>query len=109
MSYHEGDWEGMIVELNNRQNPTRATVSAHLKFREFKGGETRNWEKVKKIGDHPVVYIGKGGHPTYFDKGITDVKIYSLLNDKIKFVSGQDDHNGTDIVLVVDNDINTIQ
>ena len=66
VEYHEGDWEGMIIELDAQGIPLRATTSAHKPFSIFyKGGETRSWSNVEKIDTHPVVYIGKGGHPTY--------------------------------------------
>jgi len=62
--YHEGDWEGMVIELDEENNPLRVGLSQHLE------GETQEWNKVpNKIGEHPIVYIGRGGHPTYFDKG----------------------------------------
>ena len=65
--FHEGDWEGIVIELDNDQQPLRMGVSIHLI------GETREWSQVNKISNHPIVYIGYGGHPTYFDKGSTSV------------------------------------
>ncbi len=93
IGYHEGDWEGMIIELDEYQNPKRASVSAHVRLASYKGGETKNWQNVSKIGNHPIVYIGKGGHPSYFTKGITDVGLYGFE------ISGEDDHSGVDVIL----------
>lgn len=70
--FHEGDWEGIVIELDNNQNPLRMGVSIHLT------GETKSWSDVNKKSDHPVVYIGDGGHPTYFNKG-TDGQFTNYL------------------------------
>jgi len=96
--FHEGDWEGMIIELDEDQNPLRATVSIHVRKAGFKGGETRTWMDVQKIGNNPVVYVGKGGHPTYFNKGKTEVYFG---------VVGIDDHSGSDEILRNSNKIDT--
>ncbi len=90
IGYHEGDWEGMIIELDEHQKPLRATTSAHIPAFLYKGGETKPWANVEKIDNHPVVYVGKGGHPTYFSNGITDVAFG---------LTGTDDHSGTGIIL----------
>lgn len=107
IGYHEGDWEGMIVELDEFQNPQRVTVSAHMPAPSlsYKGGETRNWSNVSKIGNHPVVYIGKGAHPTYFTKGTTDVSLNlcyyftDVLFDSCEVITGTDNHGGIDLIM----------
>ncbi len=96
IGFHEGDWEGMIVELDANKNPLRVGVSIHKKILTFKGGETRSWANVSHSGDHPIVYIGKGGHPTYLHKGRTPVAFG---------ITGTDKHDGTDIVLRNSNTI----
>jgi len=97
IGFHEGDWEGMIVELNGNGDPLRVGTSIHLKILTFKGGETRNWVNVSKSGEHPIVYIGKGGHPTYMHKGRTPVAFG---------ITGTDKHDGTGIILRNENNIN---
>ncbi len=94
IGYHEGDWEGMMIELDDKQKPLRIAASAHMPIALYKGGETRKWVDAEKIAYHPVVYIGKGGHPTF------------LFNGKSK-AAGIDDHTGTDILLVNDDSVNT--
>ena len=96
IGFHEGDWEGMMIELDN-QHPLRVTTSVHTPavpaITGYKGGETRNWENVEKIGTHPVVYVGKGAHPTFLFKGTSPAL-------------GSDDHSGTDVILRNDASVN---
>lgn len=83
--FHEGDWEGMIVELDSDQNPLRVGVSIHLT------GEVKEWSEATKKSDHPVVYIGYGGHPTYFTKGTTGQYVgtdYHNKDDRILYYKG---------------------
>ncbi len=94
IDFHEGDWEGMMIELNEKQKPLRVTASAHKPKWTYKGGETRKWVDVEKIATHPVVYIGKGGYPTFLFNGIS-------------IAAGSDDHSGTGILLINDHNINT--
>ena len=92
IGYHEGDWEGMVLELNDKAEARRLGLSQHVPFgRLFAGGETRPWCKVEKIGNSPVVYVGQGGHPTYFEAG--DTKVAGGL-------TGVDHHSFTDIALI---------
>ncbi len=90
IGFHEGDWEGMMVELDNQLNPLRVATSIHLQIFPFKGGETENWSNISRSGTHPIVFIGKGGHPTYLDKGITAVAFG---------LTGLDHHEGTGLIL----------
>jgi hypothetical protein len=61
---HEGDWEMAQVELDSFGVPTGATCSQHT------GGEHCSWPAVEKTGSgHPVVYVARGSHASYFRDG----------------------------------------
>ena len=53
---HEGDWEVVQIGLGAGDTPEVATYSQHA------SGEAREWEDVKRQGDHPVVYVAPLSH-----------------------------------------------
>jgi len=72
---HEGDWEGMQITfgaetpeqaLRSGEEPREVILFQHA------GGERTAWEdsKVKKDGDHPVVYPAAGSHATFYDSAV---------------------------------------
>ena len=60
---HEGDWEVVQIGLGAGDTPEVATYSQHA------SGEAREWEDVKRRGDHPVVYVAPLSHACYFEAG----------------------------------------
>ena len=60
---HEGDWEVVQIGLGDDGTPEVVTFSQH------EGGEARDWEDVKRQGDHPVVYVAPLSHACYFEPG----------------------------------------
>ena len=58
---HEGDWEMVGIELDDSGEPTRAGYAGHS------SGFRREWSRVEKQGDRPLVYIARGSHASYFD------------------------------------------
>ncbi len=60
---HEGDWEVVQVGLGSDGAPEVVTFSQH------EGAEARDWEAVKRQGDHPVVYVAPLSHACYFEPG----------------------------------------
>ncbi|MEP7223843.1 MAG: Vps62-related protein [Actinomycetota bacterium] len=60
---HEGDWEAVSVILDTRGEPVAAGYSQHS------AGKRRDWAKVPKKGDHPLVYVALGSHANYFAPG----------------------------------------
>ncbi len=57
---HEGDWELVVVLINNGV-PESAVYSQH------NSAERVGWGEVDKVeGTHPVVYVGRGSHANYF-------------------------------------------
>jgi hypothetical protein len=60
LNEHEGDWE-MILVLLNQGTPESAIYSQHNTASKLA------WGEVDKIADtHPVVYIARGSHANYF-------------------------------------------
>jgi hypothetical protein len=60
---HEGDWEMVQIGLGDGDQPEVMTVSQH------EGGEARDWDKVEKLGAHPVVFVAPFSHANYFEAG----------------------------------------
>jgi hypothetical protein len=60
---HEGDWEVVQVGLGADGTPEVATYSQH------EDGEARDWDDVRKQGDHPIVYVAPLSHACYFEPG----------------------------------------
>ena len=60
---HEGDWEVVQVGLGAGDEPEVATYSQHA------SGEAREWEDVRRQGDHPIVYVAPLSHACYFEAG----------------------------------------
>jgi len=66
---HEGDWE--MVQVVLKANGTNL-VPTHAAYSEHVGGARRRWKDVEKEKDnntHPVVYVGKGSHASFFAPG----------------------------------------
>jgi hypothetical protein len=60
---HEGDWEAVSVILDATGKPLVAGYSQHGM------GKRREWAKVVKRGERPLVYVALGSHANYFRKG----------------------------------------
>jgi hypothetical protein len=60
---HEGDWEVVQIGLGSDGAPEVVTYSQH------EGAEARDWEAVKRQGDHPVVYVAPLSHACYLEPG----------------------------------------
>lgn len=57
---HEGDWEGISIELDAEDRPLRARYFAH--------GErvpAIPWSALRKLEGHPVVFSALGSHASY--------------------------------------------
>jgi hypothetical protein len=62
---HEGDWEMIQLRLDAAgQAPDLAVYAKH------KRADARPWDQVELIdGLRPVVYVARGSHAAYFDRG----------------------------------------
>jgi hypothetical protein len=67
MNDHEADWECVTLffkRSSERLEPQYVTYSWHV------WRETRPWCEVELDGEsHPVVYVGRGSHASYFEPG----------------------------------------
>jgi hypothetical protein len=59
---HEGDWEVVQVGLDGGE-PDVLTYSQHSH------AEARDWDKARRQGDHPIVYVAPLSHACYFEPG----------------------------------------
>jgi hypothetical protein len=59
---HEGDWEVVQVGLDG-DAPDVLTYSQHS------SAEARDWDKARRQGDHPIVYVAPLSHALYFEPG----------------------------------------
>ncbi|WP_164860793.1 Vps62-related protein [Parasedimentitalea marina] len=61
---HVGDWENVVVRLDQNLNPTAVYLSQHDK------GEMVAWADIPKSADtHPIVYAAAGSHGYYSSPG----------------------------------------
>jgi hypothetical protein len=60
---HEGDWEMVQIKLNSEAEPIRAVYAQH------RGGSACSWREMNPAGNHPVVYVARGSHASYFRAG----------------------------------------
>ncbi|MEK6536159.1 MAG: hypothetical protein AABZ63_01590, partial [Actinomycetota bacterium] len=74
MLSHEGDWELIEVELDAGLQPSRVSVSQHGY------GKMRQWRDVEIMDGHPVLYVGRGSHASYFEPGDHAIEIAALPN-----------------------------
>ncbi|MGE0538605.1 MAG: Vps62-related protein [Dehalococcoidia bacterium] len=67
---HESDWE-MIQLLFRADSAAEALEQdpARVSFAQHSGGETAEWndKKLRREGDHPIVYVSGGSHASYFE------------------------------------------
>lgn len=56
---HEGDWEMMMVKLNQARNPVEVVYAQHEDGSHCAWNETETWE------GRPVAYVAVGTHATY--------------------------------------------
>ena len=70
---HEGDWEGMQIafEADTPEQALSEEPSEIILF-QHAGGERAEWSdsKVRKDGDHPIVYPAAGSHATFYDSTV---------------------------------------
>jgi hypothetical protein len=61
---HEGDWEVVNIVLASDEDPLFVGYSQHCL------GQRRAWSKTPRWrGHHPIVYVARGSHANYLEKG----------------------------------------
>jgi len=73
---HEGDWE--MVQLRTHPTEDRPDVAVYAQHRH---GEKRSWAQVEKVGERPLVYVGRGSHASYFEAGFHQTEAWYDLAD----------------------------
>jgi hypothetical protein len=74
---HEGDWEMVQVRLHERR-PDLAVYAQHTY------AERRPWTDVERAPDRPdspVVYVARGSHASYFERGFHETEAWYDLAD----------------------------
>ena len=75
---HEGDWEMIQLRMHGDE-PDVAVYAQHAH------AEKRPWSKVETDDGHPVVYVARGSHASYFEAGYhTTEAWYDLADGKRK-------------------------
>lgn len=61
---HEGDWEMIELRLDrDAVAPDLALYTQHSHVR------ARDWNQVERQGAHPIIYVARGSHASYFSPG----------------------------------------
>jgi hypothetical protein len=69
---HEGDWEAIVVRLNNDNRATEVSYNRHNCNRVFDWEDIRKTNsrgRVRASGTHPLVYSARGSHASYAGPG----------------------------------------
>ena len=75
---HEGDWEMVQFRMHDDE-PDLAVYAQHTH------AEKRPWHEVKKLDGHPLVFVARGSHASYFEAGFhTTEAWYDLADGKRK-------------------------
>jgi hypothetical protein len=76
---HEGDWE--CVQFRMSVDGDAPDVAVYAQHRQ---GEKRRWEDVEKLPgsvDTPVVYVARGSHAAYFQRGYHQTDVWYDIAD----------------------------
>jgi len=75
---HEGDWEMVQLRMHSDE-PDVAVYAQHV------NAEKRAWTDVEREDGHPVVYVARGSHASYFEAGFhTTEAWYDIADGKRK-------------------------
>jgi hypothetical protein len=92
--YHEGDWEHIVVKLDDNNQATKVAYYQHYCDPETTGN-IYDWDdpKLGKVnGTHPKVYSAIGGHASYPKVGDGDPVACWLEGSVLDFVSAKGKH-----------------
>lgn len=79
LGLHEGDWE--MVQLRMDAGGTQPDLAVYA---QHKYAAQRPWEQVEKSAtqpDRPIVYVARGSHASYFDRGFHQTEAWYDLAD----------------------------
>jgi len=75
---HEGDWEMVQVRLDADGAPDYAVYNQHKK------AQRRPWDRVEKDTVNPdaaLVYVARGSHASYFERGVHPTEVWADVCD----------------------------
>jgi hypothetical protein len=72
---HEGDWEMVQLRI-----PTGVEEPDVACYAQHNACELRPWERVRRDGDHPLVFVGRGSHASFFDPGYHPTDFYDITS-----------------------------
>ncbi|MBU7047092.1 MAG: hypothetical protein HXS54_11720 [Theionarchaea archaeon] len=86
---HEGDWE-MVELLFDKADIYQSGVEAnplYVAASQHDGGELRRYHAsvnddlpfVSRVGDHPLIYVARGSHASYFEEGVYELVFPSFV------------------------------
>jgi autotransporter-associated beta strand protein len=117
LNNHEGDWEGIVVYLERSgtqqpfvptavgyaQHEQLVSLASFLTPDELDGGQLVPWAAATlPTVPSPRVYVGLGGHASYFSPGVTDWYLTAILGGSFE----SEAHAGNGSVLApVDYDV----
>jgi hypothetical protein len=71
---HEGDWEMVQLRMHGDE-PDVAVYAQHVY------AEKRAWTDVEQDDGHPVVYVARGSHASYFEAGFHTTEAWYDIGD----------------------------
>ena len=71
---HEGDWEMVQFRMHDDE-PDLAVYAQHTH------AEKRPWHEVKTLDGHPLVFVARGSHASYFEAGFHTTEAWYDLAD----------------------------
>lgn len=80
---HEGDWEMVQLRMTESESEPEIAVYAQHAF-----CEVRPWGDVEKLGERPLVYVGRGSHASFFTAGYHPTAFYDVTDGKRSPKSG---------------------
>jgi hypothetical protein len=75
---HEGDWEMVQFRLTDDGVPDYAVYNQHKK------AQRRPWDRVEKDpknADTAIVYVARGSHASYFERGVHPTEVWADVCD----------------------------
>jgi hypothetical protein len=71
---HEGDWEMIQLRMHG-ETPDVAVYAQHTH------AEKRSWSEVQTADGHPLVFVARGSHASYFEAGFHNTEAWYDLAD----------------------------
>jgi hypothetical protein len=73
---HEGDWEMIALRMDEQRSAPDLAVYAQHAY-----AEQRGWDEVAQEDGHPVVFVARGSHGSYFEPGLHSTEVFYDIAD----------------------------